>query len=211
MTKSIYHNDPGTILEHAEYIDPAAHVLAMALNDIDDVSVASPTDGDFFYYDAATGLWKPKAHADLTTGVHGFNKSCLAYNSVDQSTTSGVDLILSLDSEFWDTDSIHDLVTNNSRLTCKTAGRYMATVFARFYDNTVGYRFFNVLKNGTAYQAVPMAVDSVGRVGASFAVPVDLVVNDYLQLAVGQNSGGALSIYGGSGGDGVKFGMARIP
>lgn len=41
------------------------------LNDLADVSVPAPADGDFFYYDDATGLWKSKAHADLTTGVHG--------------------------------------------------------------------------------------------------------------------------------------------
>jgi phage baseplate assembly protein gpV len=34
---------------------------ANKLNDIGDVSVASPTDGDFFYYDGATSLWKAKA------------------------------------------------------------------------------------------------------------------------------------------------------
>lgn len=62
------------------------------LDDIGDVDVASPSDGDFVYYDDASGLWKARAlvdadipaaiardsevdadiatHAALTTGVH---------------------------------------------------------------------------------------------------------------------------------------------
>lgn len=53
----------------------------ISLNDLADVSVASPTDGDFFYYDDATGLWKSKAHVDLTTGVHGVGANYLALTS----------------------------------------------------------------------------------------------------------------------------------
>ncbi|MBA7560748.1 hypothetical protein ES708_02379 [subsurface metagenome] len=44
---------------------------AIKLNDLGDVNVPAPADGNFFYYDGATVLWKSKAHADLTTGVHG--------------------------------------------------------------------------------------------------------------------------------------------
>ena len=41
------------------------------LNDLADVSVASPTNGHILYYHSATGLWKAKAHTALTTGIHG--------------------------------------------------------------------------------------------------------------------------------------------
>lgn len=47
------------------------------LNDIDDVQVPSPSDQDLLYYDNATGLWKCKAHTDLTTGVHGVGSNHL--------------------------------------------------------------------------------------------------------------------------------------
>jgi len=53
------------------------------LNDLADVSVAAPTDGDFFYYDDATGLWKSKAHTALKTGVHGVGSDYIAKSSVD--------------------------------------------------------------------------------------------------------------------------------
>lgn len=47
------------------------------LDDLANVSVASPTNGHIFYYDGATGLWKAKAHTDLTTGVHGVGASTI--------------------------------------------------------------------------------------------------------------------------------------
>jgi len=72
---------------------PGGSPGANKLNDIGDVNVPSPTNGDFFYYDGATGLWKSRKlvdadipaaiardtevatavsdHAALIKGVHG--------------------------------------------------------------------------------------------------------------------------------------------
>ena len=46
--------------------DGSIHVVGYVdkLDDIGDVSVAAPADGDFFYYDDATGLWKSRKLAD---------------------------------------------------------------------------------------------------------------------------------------------------
>lgn len=63
-------------------VDPSGRLKVdmsnIDLNDLADVQVPSPADGDFFYYDAATGLWKSKAHADLATGVHGVGSNYIA-------------------------------------------------------------------------------------------------------------------------------------
>ena len=50
-----------------------------------------------------------------------------AHHSSNQSITNNTFTVLSLNSERWDTDSIHDNSTNNSRLTCNTAGKYIIT------------------------------------------------------------------------------------
>lgn len=82
-----------------------ADMSAINLDDLGDVSVASPTDGFFVYWDAATSLWKCRAlvdadipatiardaevataisdHAALTTGVHGVGLDYIAKSSVD--------------------------------------------------------------------------------------------------------------------------------
>lgn len=74
------------------------------LDDIGDVEVPTPSNNDFFYYDSATGLWKPRTlvdadipaaiardaevaadiatHAALATGVHGVGARHVAETSV---------------------------------------------------------------------------------------------------------------------------------
>jgi len=47
----------------AEVIDRNAAIAAVKLDDLADVSVASPTNGYFVYWDSATSLWKCKALA----------------------------------------------------------------------------------------------------------------------------------------------------
>jgi len=68
---------------------------AINLNDLADVSVAAPADGDIFYYDDATGLWKSKAHVDLTTGVHGVGASTIESVAGAQAKVAAHNTILS--------------------------------------------------------------------------------------------------------------------
>ena len=60
--------------------DGSIHVVGYVdkLDDIGDVNVPAPGDGNVLYWDDAAGKWKDKAHADLTTGVHGVGASYLA-------------------------------------------------------------------------------------------------------------------------------------
>lgn len=58
------------------------------LRNLADVSIVSPTNGDFLYYDDATGLWKPKAHANLTTGVHGVGAGAVVGTALTQTLTN---------------------------------------------------------------------------------------------------------------------------
>ena len=50
-----------------------------------------------------------------------------AFNSGNLSITSGTATIITLDSERWDTDTIHNASSNTGRLTATTAGRYQIT------------------------------------------------------------------------------------
>ena len=60
----------------------------------------------------------------------GYTEGAHVFNSVDIVCPSESWHILSFDSERYDTDSIHDTVTNNSRLTCKTPGKYLIVALA---------------------------------------------------------------------------------
>jgi len=139
----------------------------------------------------------------------GFDKSCRVYNSAVQSCANEAWTTLAFDSEAWDTDTIHDLVTNNSRLTCKTAGKYIITAFAAFAANATGQRFFTIKLNGTIYltQACFQAA-AAQRTACTIATLYSLAVNDYVEFLIYQNSGGALNtdIVDGT----TNFSMARI-
>jgi hypothetical protein len=117
------------------------------------------------------------------------------YHNAAQSLTSGVVAALAFNSERFDTDAIHDTVTNNSRLTCKTAGVYVATVCASFAANATGQRALGIRLNGAtelAWSEVPAtAAEHTTLVTSTIYV---LAVNDYLEALGYQTSGGALNV-----------------
>lgn len=123
------------------------------------------------------------------------NKWARAYHNTTQSITTATVTALSLNSEHYDTDTIHDLVTNNSRLTCKTAGIYEVIGMVGFAANATGWRASAIRLNGTTYLAQERRMN-IGAADAAYLQVVTrwpLIVNDYIELMVEQTSGGALS------------------
>jgi hypothetical protein len=136
--------------------------------------------------------------AVIENGIYDahFQPTAYAYHSANQSISNATWTTVALDSERYDSDTIHDLVTNNSRLTCKTAGKYMLVFQGLLAANATGYRFARFLLNGVT----PIVEDGVPSLGASHAsrllcsVQWDLAVNDYIEAQVFQDSGGALNL-----------------
>ena len=101
------------------------------------------------------------------------------------------------DEELYDTDGMHDTVTNNSRITFKTAGKYSISAQSEWGINSGGFRFMDIIKNG---------VDSIARVrdlaeNASehnIAFVGEFAVNDYIELIVFQDTGGNLDFEAGA-------------
>ncbi|GAI75713.1 unnamed protein product, partial [marine sediment metagenome] len=82
------------------------------------------------------------------------------YHSVDQNTSNYISTILAFDSEEYDTDNIHDTVTNNSRLTCKTAGKYIVLGYVYFVFDATGVRMVDLLLNDETIQTFRIAAIS---------------------------------------------------
>ena len=163
--------------ESAELATHAA--LAIAHGTVDDI--ADQTD-------IAT-------HAALATGVHSLNKGARAYNDADQSIPNNTPTIIALNSERYDTDAIHDLVTNNSRLTCKTAGKYVISFSGDFAANVDGRRSYNIKLNGTTFLAgTSDNPNSGGGFSREISTIYELAVNDYVEVEVWQSSGDALNL-----------------
>lgn len=123
------------------------------------------------------------------------------YHSANQAIPDDTLTSLAFDTEVWDTDTIHDIVTNNSRLTCKTAGKYVIMGTATFVYNATGERALFMVLNGTLEIAVETTTAlykalSYTKLGVSTIY--NMAVGDYIELVVRQSSGNDLNVYGGS-------------
>jgi len=146
---------------------------------------------------------------DIWQGVP-YTEGALVYKSADQSIPDLTWTTLTFDSEAYDTDNIHDPTTNNSRLTCKTAGKYLVYFMLNWEGNATGYRHTRLKKNGVTL-AEPLIFNPGGSVETCLPglIVLDLSVNDYVELMAYQNSGGALDIFGSDLTE-TYFGMQRI-
>ncbi|MGE5592880.1 MAG: hypothetical protein ACM3X3_04240 [Betaproteobacteria bacterium] len=112
-----------------------------------------------------------------------------------QSIANVTNTVLAFNSERFDTDGIHDTAINNSRLTCKTAGKYYIAGNVRFASNSTGFRELNIILNGSTIIArVALPAASASPTVLQIATVYDLAVGNYVELIVYQNSGGALNV-----------------
>lgn len=114
------------------------------------------------------------------------------------SLANNTDTILAFDgTDVHDTDTFHDTVTNNSRITIPAAvngkkGRFWAHV--SFAANATQYRRVCLLKNGVAIFCVAQNAVVAGATQLYPTFPTQaLVTSDYYEINAFQNSGGALS------------------
>ncbi|MHB8085404.1 MAG: hypothetical protein ACYDHZ_06240 [Dehalococcoidia bacterium] len=146
----------------------------------------------------ATGRYADAGHKHgMPAAPSGSDKSARVYHNADQTIANNTLAALAFNSERWDTDNIHDNVTNNSRLTCKTAGKYLIVGNANFAANATGRRGIMIRVNGTDYIAIQqfMAVsDSGASTGASISIVYSLAVNDYVELVVKHLAGADLVV-----------------
>jgi len=122
---------------------------------------------------------------------------CTAYHNAAQSIQTAVLTYLSFNSEYWDTDAIHDTSTYNNRLTCKTAGVYLIIGQVRWAANATGQRQVNItLSSGRSVIAAQHEHGNSASIATNMSVSCiyPLAVNDYVELAVYQDSGGNLDI-----------------
>lgn len=107
------------------------------------------------------------------------------------------DVALLFDSEEFDLTGGHSTVTNKSRFTPNVPGRYMFFGGAAFDQNGTGFRGGQFLKNGSTYllgpqNIAPAATDAQSAFNTT-SIGSFNGTTDYVELAVGQNSGGNLA------------------
>lgn len=127
-------------------------------------------------------------------------RGALVYLSANQSIPNSSSTAINFDAETYDTDSIHDNVTNNSRLTVPTGWSWVRLNFCTEVEaNVGGVRAIGITKNGSAAIAgTPHVIEAAnnGSISARLAgttAILGVTAGDYFQVSLFQNSGGALN------------------
>jgi uncharacterized protein (DUF885 family) len=142
------------------------------------------------------------------------------YHNTTQSITSATETSVAFNSERFDqagnaADTMHDNVTNNSRLTARYAGVYQITAHIDWNTIPTPSTVLRIRKNGTDYLATLQfvagtALDARQQIITTMA---SLAVNDYVEVRVIQTSGGAVTIVAsdtGNNQDRCEFMMVRV-
>jgi len=135
-------------------------------------------------------------------GQHTFppyTEGASVYHDADQSCGNNAEITLAFNSERYDTDTIHDNTTNNSRLTCKTAGKYLITGGVVWEPEATGIRRLNIKLGGIT--VIASVLDSpVSVAGWPYSHQIttiyEMAVGNYVELLVYQfnTPAGALDI-----------------
>lgn len=165
------------------------------LDEIHDVQITSPANGDRLNYDSASGLWKnvPVSRIELknTTSTQSLTNG--SATTIGASATS---------SNQWTTvenlGSMFTLGTTTGLITTNTAGRVSIFGKIRLDTNTTGQRILQLVLNGSE-QISALTVSGNSATSISVSVPsFRLSANDTLELRVYQDSGGSRTLATGS-------------
>lgn len=154
----------------------------------DPQTVLNPTAGQ-----PMTAAWGDTVRDDLEFLIDP--PQCSVYASGVQSVANNSTTTLTADSENYDNDSMHSTVTNTSRITFTTAGRYEVFANVNYAANSTGYRRLSFLLNGTTTyggQTVAAAPTVATRLAATRTIVA--AASDYVEVQVVQTSGGNLDV-----------------
>ena len=120
------------------------------------------------------------------------------YKTAVQSINNGSDVTVTWDAEYFDTNAIHDNVTNNSRLTIPTgySGKWLVNFSQSWAAASTGAKWSYIYKNGSTdvFGTFYTYTSAGSQVKQSASCVLNLTAGDYLTVVVGQNSGGALNL-----------------
>lgn len=152
-----------------------ARNLKSATTNVDVSAATAPTSGQVL---TATG---GSAATWQTPSGGGSDISCRVYQSAGQSLTTTLGVV-NFNTESFDTDTMHDNVTNNSRITFTTAGKYIVGGIVNTDANAGS--FAGIRLNGSTY----IATNGAGNVaastgnGAEVTTIYEFAAADYVEL-----------------------------
>lgn len=132
---------------------------------------------------------------DNLSWLGGDAPACRVYRTTNQSIANNTATVVQFPSERWDNFGMHDVSTNNSRITIPTggAGLYLIHSAVSFSANATGIRRISLNLNGsTVIARQHIAGFTSHPTFLSATAFYRLVAGDYVETEVFQDSGGAL-------------------
>jgi len=136
-----------------------------------------------------------KAYHDNNLTTPAYTEGCRLHRNLDYDLPNNSLREISWNSETYDTDNMHDQITNPERITFRTPGKYLVCATIQFDVNGTNDRYVEVRTQGT----LPLNMTSAKAVaaietGISLCFIYDFPINNYINLLVWQNSGGNLLV-----------------
>ena len=122
---------------------------------------------------------------------------CKVSNSAAQSVANNTLAILTANTETEDNDGMHSTVTNTSRLTAQTAGRFLFGTVVEFAANLASYNQVDFLKNGATGlpgTRLPPVTTSSHPTALVLYTLERMSVGDYVETRVRHTAGSALNV-----------------
>jgi len=134
----------------------------------------------------------------------GKTTSVKVYRTSNKATTNNTWTVIDFDADFWDEiptglSEQHSTSSNNTRLTCRVAGKYLVFGEVIFASNASGNRSLVIRKNGAAIGVWETSITQLPNAGnwetnMQISTVLNLAVGDYVELCALQSSGGNLDI-----------------
>lgn len=124
---------------------------------------------------------------------------CSLYKSALQTITTATNTVLTWDSENFDTNTFHNNVTNNSRITIPSGkdGYYLFNIACAWSGATGDFRLLRLYKNGAEITFNYVAPATYGP-GQALTYMASAVATDYFEVYVYQDSGANRNVAGGT-------------
>ncbi len=197
-TDEFFISDAGTI-KRISVANARTTILEIA--NLTELAAAPAITDELFISDAGT-IKRISLTNALAVPVH---RGALVYDVSDQTITNNTWTAVNFDTEVYDTDTIHDTSTNNTRFTIPTGiTRVRLSANIRFTANDTEQRGARFQLNGSdfigqAEQLVHHPDSTNASMQNISSGVIDCVATNYFELEVYQNSSGNLDLLGDSG------------
>lgn len=150
------------------------------------------------FTDVATGdVYSAASHNLILENINNYRvpPMCKARRTTTQSIPNGAATSIQLNAtDAFDTDTMHDTVTSDTRITVNTAGIYLVQGNLSFVTSATGsYRLIGINKNGVELVSANFGAGTDKRCSIAY-VDAAASASDYYELWAYQDSGGALNV-----------------